>query len=193
MEENNIEVSEKAFTTSEIAKNLNMGVTTVRKYAQYLEKAGYEFFKTKHNARLFVEKDIKAIQYLKELRDKTNITVEQATNIVMEKIDHIPNMESNISVNPSPPNAVKPEQIKQTENHEELKQLLLNQNDLIQQLIDKLDKQEEIVHEQLNERDKTLMRLINEKLEAQKQIAAAEEVKVNEQPSFFSRLFGKNK
>lgn len=190
MEENNIEVSEKAYTTSEIAKDLSMGVTTVRKYAQFLEKAGYEFFKTKHNARLFVEKDIQAIQYLKELRDKTNITVEQATKVVMEKLDHIPVNEPDKTIT-TLPSVVESREREQPESYLELKQLLIEQSNLIQQLIEKMDKKEEILQDQLNERDKALMRLINEKLEAQKQIAAAEEAKAKEQQSFFSRLFGK--
>ncbi|QGS69049.1 hypothetical protein CV093_13570 [Oceanobacillus sp. 143] len=43
--ENDMGMNEKAYTTSEIAVMLDMGVTTVRKYAQYLEKVGYEFLR----------------------------------------------------------------------------------------------------------------------------------------------------
>ncbi|RLL47791.1 hypothetical protein D8M04_00480 [Oceanobacillus piezotolerans] len=188
--EKDIEISEKAYTTSEIATMLDMGVTTVRKYAQYLEKSGYNFVKTKHNARLYVEHDIMAIRYLKELRDKTNITVEQATSLVMKKIGNSNKTTAEDTSSVITSNTPSVEEERYTKQYEQLTELMIQQKQLIQCLIDRLDKQQEAFDERLNERDKDLMRIINEKLEAQKQIAAAEEKsKELEQKPFFSRLF----
>ncbi|WP_158591802.1 MerR family transcriptional regulator [Oceanobacillus halophilus] len=189
-----IETSEKAYSTSEIASMLDMGVTTVRKYAQHLEKAGHKFFKNKNNARLFVEKDILTIRYLKELREKTNITVEQATKLVMEKVGNGGDSQDAAARSTSPA-IVKPQENKSTitqEQYEEIKELIQNQNELINTLIERLDQQQEAINEWLNERDKELMRTITERLETQKQIAAAEdEEKSKEKKSFFRWLFAR--
>ncbi|WP_156291522.1 hypothetical protein [Oceanobacillus salinisoli] len=188
--QDSIESNEKAYSTSEIATMLDMGVTTVRKYAQHLEKAGYEFFKNKNNARLFVEKDIMSIRYLKELREKTNITVDQATNIVMEKVGK---RETEDISEASPPRVVQNDGQHDTENEqlEELKDLLKNQNELINELMEKLDQQQDGINEWLNERDKDLMRTITERLETQKLIAATAEEETTDKKTFFGWLFGK--
>ncbi|MFD1851087.1 MerR family transcriptional regulator [Oceanobacillus bengalensis] len=190
--EGNKEINEKAYTTSEIAAMLDMGVTTVRKYAQHLEKAGYEFFKTKHNARLFVEQDITALTYMKDLRNKTNITVDQVTKVVIDKIG----ISSSEQILPADATSLPVYQENagrhQNKHHEELKELIYRQNNLIEELIQRLDKHQESINERLNERDKSLMRTINERLEAQKQIAATlEDNKEKEQRTVFQKLFKK--
>lgn len=165
----NVESKEKNFSTKEIATLLDMGVTTVRKYAQYLEKAGYTFAKTKNNARIFNDKDIEKIKYLKELRENPAMTVEHATNIVMGK-----ETQEILTISSSPQEqvALKKETLHESNDMDELRELLKKQNDLISHLIDKLDHQEKVINEWLNERDKDLMRTITEKLETQKLIAA---------------------
>lgn len=80
-----IQEDENVYTTKEIATLLDMAISTVRKYAQQLEKSGYIINKTASKARVFSENDIMILRYLKDLRDKTNITVEQASSIVIER------------------------------------------------------------------------------------------------------------
>ncbi|WP_085991643.1 MerR family transcriptional regulator [Oceanobacillus senegalensis] len=186
--QNAMNTTEKAYSTSEIAAMLDMGVTTVRKYAQHMEKSGYKFFKNKNNARLFVDRDIVAIRYLKELRDKTNITVEQATKIVMEKVS---TEETNEIETANTPSLVEPMDKNNSANHEEIIRLIRNQNELIHGLMERLDKQQEVINEWLSERDKELMRTITERLETQRLIAAAseEEEKFKQRKTFFQWLF----
>ena len=80
-----IQGSQKIYTTKEIATLLDMAISTVRKYAQQLEKSGYTIKKTASKARTFTDNDIMVMRYLKDLRDKTNITVEQAASVVIER------------------------------------------------------------------------------------------------------------
>lgn len=87
---NDIQQNEKAYTTKEIATLLDMAISTVRKYSQHLEKAGYIITKTESKARIFTAYDMMVLRYLKDLRDKTNITVDQATNIVIERFGKEP-------------------------------------------------------------------------------------------------------
>ncbi|PAV28627.1 hypothetical protein CIL05_15135 [Virgibacillus profundi] len=176
--------TEKAYSTSEIAVMLDIAVPTVRKYARQLESSGYEILKSKSNARLFVEKDIMVLRYLKELRGKSNITVEQAANVVLKRFDTEPIQ----TVAPSD----TPDTEQYSKQYDELKKLIIHQNEQIEQLHKKIDKQHEYIEFRLNERDKVLMKTISERLETQKQIATAEaKEKANEKKSFFNRLFKK--
>ncbi|PZD83243.1 MerR family transcriptional regulator [Bacilli bacterium] len=183
----NVECKEKTYSTAELATMLGMGVTTVRKYAQHLEKAGYEFLKTKNNARLFVDKDIEKIRHLKDLRENPHVTVEQATNIVMGKWKEKEIV--NITALPKTPKLIKEENVISTEILE-MKKLIEKQNEMIISLMERLDQQQNIINEWLNERDKDLMRTITEKLETQKLIAATTEETTNKK-SFMGKLFGK--
>lgn len=181
---NDTGTNEKAYTTGEIATMLDMGATTVRKYALQLESVGYEFFKTKNNARLFVENDIMAIRYLKELRGKSNITVEQASNIVIEKFGK---GSERVTAHINTPVATHA-----NEQYDEIKGMIENQYSLIEELVKRLDKQQEYINDRLIERDKLLMHTIDERLETQKLIAASvEEANSKEKKSFFNRLFSK--
>src|SRR5690606_25044153 len=74
---------------------------------------------------------------------------------------------------------------------QELKEIVLKQNELIKVLTDKMDQQQEYIKNSLNERDKILMRTINELLENRKQIAAAHEEEKEKKKGFFARLFEK--
>lgn len=74
-----VEYTERAYQTSEVAKMLDQTVPTIRKYSQTLESKGYVFLKGKgtgqHQARLYIEKDIAALRYLKDILEKSNMTV----------------------------------------------------------------------------------------------------------------------
>lgn len=184
----NVEWKEKAYSTGEIATMLDMGVTTVRKYAQHLEKAGYEFLKTKNNARMFVDKDIEKIRHLKDLRENPNLTVEQATNIVMGKWKD--KEIEKITVLPKTSKLIKEENVISKEILE-MKELIQKQNEMIISLMDRLDQQQGIINEWLNERDKDLMRTITERLESQRLIAATTEETTTNKKSFMGKFFGK--
>lgn len=87
---NDTDNSEKVYGTSEVADILNIAIPTVRKYSQSLEAQGYQFMRSKvkgrHKARLYRYSDIEALQYLVNIRTKTNVKVEHATSIVIERL-----------------------------------------------------------------------------------------------------------
>lgn len=62
---NDIQQNERAYTTKEVAEELNIATPTVRKYGQVLERSGYEFFKN-GNRRVFVQSDIEALQTIRD-------------------------------------------------------------------------------------------------------------------------------
>jgi len=183
--EGEVSAKEREHTSGEIATMIGIGATTVRKYALYLEKMGYCFHRSNNNARLFTTTDIMAVRYLKELREKTNITVEQAAAIVSDKFD-AKGSEKQVTTSVTQSEMT-------SEYFHELKQMIQQQNKLLGDLIQLMNRQQEYIDEQLTLRDRTLMHTITEKLNAQKSAvaAAAEEAQENEKPSLFSKVFKK--
>lgn len=86
--ENDFQSFEKALTSKDIAAMVGIAESTVRKYAAALEDAGYPFTKDgdgEKAARIFTGSDAMVMRHLKELREKANVPVEQAAQIVASK------------------------------------------------------------------------------------------------------------
>lgn len=86
--ENDFQTFEKALTSKDIAAMIGIAESTVRKYAAALEEAGYPFSKDgtgEKAARIFTEPDAMVMRHLKELREKTNIPVDQAAQLIASK------------------------------------------------------------------------------------------------------------
>ena len=164
------------FSTEQLAKQLNVGTTTIRKYSQHLEKQGYKFARTERRARQFTEKDKDILMQMIAKRNSANITVEQAASVILQE---------NGMLHPSndSPN----------ENHqpslEQIHKLLTRQQKLLTQISERLDYFEEYVHRRLNERDKELLKEFNDRLEKQKEISAAIEQESNEKQGIIHKLF----
>jgi|SRR5690625_728396 len=152
---NDIGDSPKTYFTSDVAKMIGVAPTTVRKYSQSLQSKGYSFLKGKgtgnRQARLFTDKDVTVMRYLKEIRKDTNITVERATSIVIERFSDN-TTQSTLSNHEAKTN--------DTEQHDkrynELKELvnkqsdlLIKQNELILNLTNRLDQHEEYINNKL--------------------------------------------
>jgi hypothetical protein len=85
---NDFQTFERALTSKDIAAMIDIAESTVRKYAAALEGAGYPFTKDGEGekaARIFTESDAMVIRHLKDLREKTNIPVEQAAQLISAK------------------------------------------------------------------------------------------------------------
>ncbi|MBD8006773.1 MerR family transcriptional regulator [Bacillus norwichensis] len=72
---------EKVLYTSGAAKELGLGVSTLRNYAVVLESKGYYFERGPNNGRIFREQDISQIQEMIERMAKDGMTVDQAAEI----------------------------------------------------------------------------------------------------------------
>lgn len=170
-----IEKVEKAYKTSEVATMLGLAVPTIRKYSQILESKGYNFLHGEatgqHKARLFLDKDIMVLRYLSDIRKKSNMKVEQAASVVVERFG-----KGDIQ-------SVSPSDIRYNEDYNrrymELKHLVEHQSELIESLIDKMEEQQEYINKRLEERDSILMESIDKVLKPQKK------------QGLFARLFSK--
>jgi len=185
---NDIDKTQKTYFTSEVSKMLGMAATTIRKYSQSLESNGYSFIKGKgtgtRQARLFTDKDVTVLRYLKEIREETNITVERATGIVIERFgkgttqDTLSNNELKIS--DLERYSIQHDKLESTVKKQT--ELILKQNELILNLTERLEQQEKYIDTQIEER-------LNKQI---KQVEAPKEKNnkpTQKKKSIFSKLF----
>ncbi|EJS44906.1 hypothetical protein ICE_05863 [Bacillus cereus BAG1X1-2] len=166
---------------SEVAKNLGIGSSTLRKYCLALEEAGYPFERGNNNSRIFYHKDVATIERLVTAMNKKNVTLEQAINLAMASVEEneIATVDTYI--------VADTEHIKVlTERIERLEQLNL-------ELIQRLDQQSKFLQEtdaqriiREEQRDSQLMQVLREIQDSKRLIAVSEQKK-----SFWNRLFGK--
>jgi DNA-binding transcriptional regulator YhcF (GntR family) len=76
-----IQPNERAYSTKEVAEEVGIATTTVRRYGQLLEQNGYEFFKD-GDRRIFVKSDV---EVLKDIRDADMPKEERVKGIVQEQ------------------------------------------------------------------------------------------------------------
>lgn len=166
---------------SEVAKNLGIGSSTLRKYCLALEEAGYPFERGNNNSRIFYHKDVATIERLVTAMNKKNVTLEQAINLAMVSVEE--NEIATVAID----NVADEEHIKAlTKRIERLEQLNL-------ELIQRLDQQNKLLQEtdaqriiREEQREVELIRVLTELQEGKRLIAASEQKK-----SFWNRLFGK--
>jgi len=166
---------------SEVAKNLGIGSSTLRKYCLALEEAGYPFERGNNNSRIFYHTDVATIERLITAMNKKNVTLEQAINMAIASVEE--NEIATVDID----SVVDTEHIKElTERIERLEQLNL-------ELIQRLDQQSKFLQEtdvqriiREEQRDVQLMQVLREIQDSKRLIAASEQKK-----SFWIRLFGK--
>lgn len=76
-----IQPNERAYSTKEVAEEVGIATTTVRRYGQLLEQNGYEFFKD-GDRRIFVKSDV---EVLKDIRDAEMPKEDRVKEIVQEQ------------------------------------------------------------------------------------------------------------
>lgn len=91
----------KQLKTTDIAKHLDIAESTVRKYAQVLERQGYHFRKDPTIGRIYTSIDELAINELIKLRKEAKIGLDMAAEIVATR-------RSNENKNISPIQTVQP-------------------------------------------------------------------------------------
>ncbi|MCA0972272.1 hypothetical protein LCM20_16810 [Halobacillus litoralis] len=88
-----IQPNERAYSTKEVAEELNIATPTVRKYGQILERSGYEFFKN-GTRRVFVQSDVDA---LKAIRDTDKPLEEIALELVDSQQDRLTSRSTDVA------------------------------------------------------------------------------------------------
>jgi DNA-binding transcriptional MerR regulator len=182
-----METTEKAYTTKEVSTTLNIGDSTLRKWCLALEKNGYKFLRNEQNKRLFVEKDLVVLRHFQQLVQENNVPLDNAAMLVVDRFGNGP-----FEVRTGIVRKEENEEHRDLKRYEEVIQQLLDhidkQEKFNQELLKRLEQQQKYIEERLNERDKMLMESIRESQETRKLLAAAHE---EQKKSFWKRLFGK--
>lgn len=82
MESRDDVVSEVYLKTIDVSRITNLAESTIRKYSLELEKQGYEFNKD-GDTRLYHTDDVTVFNTLKEIREKTKVSLNHAVSVFM--------------------------------------------------------------------------------------------------------------
>ncbi|MDG1570371.1 hypothetical protein [Bacillus cereus] len=82
MERRDDVVSEVYLKTIDVSRITNLAESTIRKYSLELEKQGYEFNKD-GDTRLYHADDVTVFNTLKEIREKTKVSLNHAVSVLM--------------------------------------------------------------------------------------------------------------
>lgn len=169
---------------SDVCTLLGIKESTLRKYALILKDAGYEFHVNDKGQRGYFERDVIVLKRFIEIKQSSDMTLEQAAEAVMSWVQ-----QSNMSVS-----VIKKEQ--ETDRYNDdiktLKEMVAQQNELLKELTIRLDQQQKYIEESLKKRDELLIQSLKESMETRKMIAATkEEEEKAKKKGFWSRLFGK--
>lgn len=162
---------EDILKTKEIADMTGLAQSTVRKYAQELEKAGYTF-KKDETGRYYTKEDLVIFTQLKEVRDKAGIKVEHAADVVVTQYKR-----TTQSMSPAEPTTEMESQAIQLQHTmqyiQKLEEALQQQQDMISKLEGRLERQEK----RQDLRDESLTQVLREVAETKKMLAASKEKK----------------
>lgn len=160
----NVSENERAYWNHEVAEQLDIGTSTLRKWCLELEENEYVFTKGEQESRAFLKRDIDILMHMKNeirnkkksLKDGAKIALEKArTGVVLVEREQ----------EQAPP--VLQEQAQPTFTLEDMR--LIIREELEEQV-----KARE--NERQNERDKALMGVMRELQDVKKMIAASQEV-----------------
>lgn len=171
------------YNPADVAKQLNIKESTLRKYSLLLEKYGYEFHKNERGQRGYYDSDIIVLRRMMEFKNG-GMTLEKASLSVATWAKR-----GNVTHGDT---ALQRYDKRYMGDIDELKKLIHKQgemiekqNELIKQLAERLDRQQEYIERRMNERDRLLLQTLRETQETQKQLAAASKT------PFWKRLFRK--
>jgi len=147
--------------SSDVCTLLGIKDSTLRKYALILQDAGYHFHTNGKGQRGYYERDVIALKKLVEIKNSANMTLEQSANAVMSWFE-----QSGVTVRVMGNNE---EISRYGDDIRELKELVTNQgeviskqNELIKDLVTRMDQQQKYIDEKLTKRDELLLEAIKE-------------------------------
>ncbi|MFB2350849.1 DUF3967 domain-containing protein [Priestia megaterium] len=154
-----------------LARAIGVTTSTAKKYYLLFEEHGYNFKRNQQGQLLFSQDDINLFKELMLLKNEKGMTVPKAVKeIVKDKVITDTTDITDITVITKQVTTVMTEL-------DELKQLVKNQNEIIEKQQEDFKKQflkqEAYIKDSLEQRDKTLITTLREMQESQKEIAAS--------------------
>jgi DNA-binding transcriptional MerR regulator len=175
----------------DVAKELGMSPSTVKKYYLLIEQHGYRFRRTQQGQVMFTDYDVQLFRKLIQLKNEPGMTLQKAVEKVMSLITDITVATDTTDMSDTKDIVDPTTMTVITEDLNQLKEILAKQHELLQiqqqqinKLIQEQEKNQKRLESGVSERDKLLMQSIRETqetkrllLEVKEQIAAAQEKK----------------
>ena len=196
----------KEYGTKDIANMVDIAESTVRKYAQALEKAGYRFIKNENGFRIYTENDVFVFNEIKNLSKKNAMPVERiAKMIVFNQKQKIRDEAESDTLKKIQLNQQESSDIVQYDNRfnklmnqldklnmiEDIVKELQELKEVNRQLTERVQEQEKFIKESLEKRDRQLMESLNHALEFRQARIEAAIAEKETQKGFFSRFLSK--
>ncbi|WP_425203971.1 MerR family transcriptional regulator [Priestia megaterium] len=175
-----------AYKSSEVERLLGTSSSNLRKWCMILENEGYEFVRGTNRSRLFYNQDVVVLKRLKELVQIRGMALEGAANALVSLIE----TEKRTTSVPEA-NDLEEQHSNVFVSRSELKQIfekLDAQEQFNKLLLERLEQQQSLMNQQINNRDEQLLGAIRTLTDSHKQIAANLD---SPKKGFFARLFGK--
>lgn len=169
----------KIYSPGDISALLKIQESTLRKYCLLLEEHGYEFSKNARGQRYYYDKDVITLRKFMTHKDNGMTLSESAEGVVMWSKGSDQEETSVTLTNTDTYDVIK----RYKTDMDEMKQVIEQQTEVIQQLADKMDKQQEYIEGLMEARDQLLLESMQKSLEDSK-------AKDEEKRGFFKRLFG---
>ncbi|EHL79326.1 MerR family transcriptional regulator [Bacillus smithii] len=196
----------KEYGTKDIANMVDIAESTVRKYAQALEKAGYRFIKNENGFRIYTDNDVFVFNEVKNLSKKNAMPVERiAKMIVFNQKQKIRDEAESDTLEKIQSNQQESSDIAQYDNRfnklmnqldklnmiEDIVKELQEIKEVNRQLTERVQEQEKFIKESLEKRDRQLMESLNHALEFRQARIEAAIAEKETQKGFFSRFLSK--
>ncbi|MDA2074628.1 DUF3967 domain-containing protein [Bacillus cereus] len=165
------------YSPSDVAEQLGIQSSTLRKYADVLEKEGYTFIKNERGHRKYRESDVMVFRRVINLKNDTEMTLENATKQIVswhQGVEVLPLERHDVERYEEPNSNATPLQTM----IQEQKEIIEKQNDLLQELTKRLMDQDE----RFIQRELELLNAIQSIQDSQKFIAmnSSEEIVKNQ-------------
>lgn len=196
----------KEYGTKDIANMVDIAESTVRKYAQALEKAGYRFIKNENGFRIYTDNDVFVFNEVKNLSKKNAMPVERIAKMIvfnqkqkirdeaesdtLEKIQSNQQESSDIAQYDNRFNKLM-DQLDKLNMIEDIVKELQEIKEVNRQLTERVQEQEKFIKESLEKRDRQLMESLNYALEFRQARIEAAIAEKETQKGFFSRFLSK--
>ena len=198
----------KEYGTKDIANMVDIAESTVRKYAQVLEKAGYRFIKNENGFRIYTDNDVFVFNEVKNLSKKNAMPVERIAKMIvfnqkqkirdeaesdtLEKIQSNQQESSDIAQYDNRFNKLM-DQLDKLNMIEDIVKELQEIKEVNRQLTERVQEQEKFIKESLEKRDRQLMESLNHALEFRQARIEAAIAEKETQKGFFSRFLSKKR
>ncbi|MED4883771.1 hypothetical protein NST12_17020 [Bacillus sp. FSL W8-1127] len=198
----------KEYGTKDIANMVDIAESTVRKYAQALEKAGYRFIKNENGFRIYTDNDVFVFNEVKNLSKKNAMPVERIAKMIvfnqkqkirdeaesdtLEKIQSNQQESSDIAQYDNRFNKLM-DQLDKLNMIEDIVKELQEIKEVNRQLTERVQEQEKFIKESLEKRDRQLMESLNHALEFRQARIEAAIAEKETQKGFFSRFLSKKR